>query len=93
MLSIDENNYFKDWTRVLLCYCDGAGHQGSKLDPISYKGIYTFLISKIDKNSINNFINFNFIDFHQNFHHTQSYKGRNIYFRGFNITLAQFDQL
>jgi hypothetical protein len=56
MLSIDDNNYFKDWTRVLLWYCDGSGHQGSKLDPVDYKD-------------------------------------KNLYFRGHNITLAQFDSL
>ena len=30
-LSIDPANNFKDWKRVLITYCDGSGHQGSKL--------------------------------------------------------------
>jgi hypothetical protein len=37
-LSLDPQNNFKDWTRVLLLYCDGAGHQGTKKEPVQYKG-------------------------------------------------------
>lgn len=38
VLSTNELNNFKDWTRVLLKYCDGSGHQGTKKNPVSYKG-------------------------------------------------------
>lgn len=34
----DDKNFFKDWTKVFLTYCDGSGHQGYKKDPIEYKG-------------------------------------------------------
>lgn len=33
-----ENPHFFDWTRIYIPYCDGAEHQGSRLQPISYKG-------------------------------------------------------
>ena len=54
--SDDDNNSFKNWTKVFLKYCDGSGHQGSRNEPISYKG-------------------------------------KKLYFRGSNITLAQFDSI
>jgi len=38
ILSDTEPNQFKDWTRVLLPYCDGSGHQGYKKDTVDYKG-------------------------------------------------------
>lgn len=28
---------FIGWTRIFLAYCDGAGHQGSRTEPIKYK--------------------------------------------------------
>lgn len=31
-------NNFKNWTKVALKYCDGSGHQGTRANPISYKG-------------------------------------------------------
>lgn len=37
LLSDEPSNYFKDWTKVYLKYCDGSGHQGSASSPISYK--------------------------------------------------------
>jgi len=37
-LSIDEANNFKDWKRVMLLYCDGSGHQGTRKEPLNYKG-------------------------------------------------------
>ena len=27
-MSDHEDNYFKDWKKVYIMYCDGAGHQG-----------------------------------------------------------------
>jgi hypothetical protein len=30
IFSRDERNYFKDWKKVLLSYCDGMGHQGTR---------------------------------------------------------------
>ena len=30
LLSDQDDNSFKDWTKVYLKYCDGSGHQGSK---------------------------------------------------------------
>lgn len=36
-ISIDDQNNFKDWKRVLLMYCDGSGHQGTKTSPVLYK--------------------------------------------------------
>jgi hypothetical protein len=30
IFSKDENNYFKDWKKVYLSYCDGMGHQGTR---------------------------------------------------------------
>jgi len=38
VLSVNNQNNFKDWTRVLLKYCDGSGHQGTRKNPIPYKG-------------------------------------------------------
>jgi hypothetical protein len=38
ILSDVPQNYFKDWNIAHLKYCDGTGHQGSKKDPVSYKG-------------------------------------------------------
>lgn len=34
----DKNPVFWDWTKVFAMYCDGGVHQGSRSDPISYKG-------------------------------------------------------
>lgn len=31
IFSRDEKNYFKDWKKVLLSYCDGMGHQGTRI--------------------------------------------------------------
>lgn len=56
IFSEDPNNYFSNWTRVYLSYCDGAGHQGTRSDPILYKGAELF-------------------------------------FRGQNITIAQFESI
>lgn len=38
LLSDEEGNYFKDWTKAYLKYCDGTGHQGTRSNPLSYKG-------------------------------------------------------
>jgi hypothetical protein len=56
ILSDDEDNYFRTWTKVFLKYCDGSGHQGTRSKPILYKGA-------------------------------------DLYFRGQNITVAQFDAI
>ncbi len=53
ILSDDSKNFFRNWTRVYLKYCDGSGHQGTRSNPVLYKG-------------------------------------SEIYFRGQNVTLAQF---
>jgi hypothetical protein len=37
MLSDVQPNYFTNWTKIFLNYCDGAGHQGGTIAPISYK--------------------------------------------------------
>ena len=37
IFSDDANNYFRDWKKVYFSYCDGAGHQGTRKDPIKYK--------------------------------------------------------
>lgn len=37
-MSINEKNSFMNATRVLLKYCDGTGHQGSRRNPVVYKG-------------------------------------------------------
>lgn len=36
-LSIEEGNNFKDWKRILITYCDGSGHQGTRKEPVVYK--------------------------------------------------------
>ena len=41
-MSSQADNYFNSWTRVYLTYCDGAGHQGSRAEPILYKGAELF---------------------------------------------------
>ena len=38
ILSNNANNSLKTWTKVFIKYCDGAGHQGSRANPLSYKG-------------------------------------------------------
>ena len=38
ILSINDQNNFKNWTKVYLRYCTGTGHQGTKKNPIPYKG-------------------------------------------------------
>ena len=40
MLSEDAviNPAFHDWTKVLVPYCDGSEHQGSRREPVPYKG-------------------------------------------------------
>ena len=38
ILSISEENNFRNWTRVFLKYCTGTGHQGTKKNPVPYKG-------------------------------------------------------
>lgn len=37
ILSTNENSHFRNSTRILLRYCDGSGHQGSRSEPILYK--------------------------------------------------------
>lgn len=56
ILSNNEDNDFRESTKVFLKYCDGAGHQGSRASPISYKG-------------------------------------KSLFFRGNNITIAQLNSL
>ena len=53
---VDSNPMYWSWTKVFVPYCDGSLHQGSKIQPISYKG-------------------------------------KNLFFRGANNTLAQFNYL
>lgn len=36
-MSLDQENNFNNWTRVLLMYCDGSGHQGTNSNPVKYK--------------------------------------------------------
>ena len=38
ILSDDPSNYFKNWTRAFLKYCTGSGHQGTRTNPVEYKG-------------------------------------------------------
>ena len=38
LLSDQDDSFFKDWTKVYLKYCDGTGHQGTRSNPLSYKG-------------------------------------------------------
>jgi hypothetical protein len=38
ILSVSEENNFRNWTRVFLKYCTGTGHQGTKKSPVPYKG-------------------------------------------------------
>jgi hypothetical protein len=33
------NPLFFDWTKVFIPYCDGSLHQGTRLQPVSYKGV------------------------------------------------------
>ena len=56
ILSDSVNNQFRTATRIILRYCDGAGHQGTRSNPIVYKDT-------------------------------------KLYFRGNNITMAQFEDL
>ena len=42
LLSVNDQNNFKNWTRVYLKYCTGTGHQGTKKNPIPYKGTNLF---------------------------------------------------
>lgn len=42
VLSGAEDNYFKNWTKVYMKYCDGSGHQGTRSDPIAYKDTKLF---------------------------------------------------
>lgn len=37
ILSDNQNNYFRAWTRVHFKYCTGTGHQGYKTSSIPYK--------------------------------------------------------
>lgn len=37
IMAEEDNNQFKDWTRVYIRYCTGTGHQGYRKDPIKYK--------------------------------------------------------
>lgn len=36
MLSLNETVY-ANWTKIMFTYCDGALHQGSRDEPVSYK--------------------------------------------------------
>lgn len=38
ILSLNEQNSYKDFTKVFFKYCDGSGHQGTRSQPIIYKG-------------------------------------------------------
>lgn len=42
IFSDDRENYFVNWTKIHLRYCDGAGHQGSRSEAILYKGAQLF---------------------------------------------------
>lgn len=37
ILSKDPRNNFKDWKKVMLIYCDGSGHQGTKFEPVQVR--------------------------------------------------------
>ena len=41
-LSNRQENSFRNWTKVFIKYCTGAGHQGSRASPLSYKGTNLF---------------------------------------------------
>jgi hypothetical protein len=57
ILSDHPENYFNNWTRVFLKYCDGSGHQGTKTGPVLFKGAQLFFrgqnITIAQFNSIN----------------------------------------
>jgi hypothetical protein len=36
--SSNPNNNYRESTRIFIRYCDGSGHQGSRQNPVSYKG-------------------------------------------------------
>jgi O-palmitoleoyl-L-serine hydrolase len=42
ILSDNQFNYFNNWTRIFFKYCDGSGHQGTRSQPILYKGAQLF---------------------------------------------------
>ena len=42
ILSEDGDNYFANYTRILIKYCDGSAYQGSRAVPILYKGAQIF---------------------------------------------------
>ncbi len=56
MLSSNKNNNFKDWKKIYIKYCSGAGHQGYRSQPVKYKD-------------------------------------SELYFRGHNITIEQFNSI
>ena len=37
ILSDSSPNFFMNWTKIFLCYCDGSGHQGGSDNSIRYK--------------------------------------------------------
>ena len=37
IISLNSDTVYKNWTKVIFGYCDGAMHQGSNANPISYK--------------------------------------------------------
>lgn len=56
ILSNNLKNYFHNFTKVYLKYCDGSGHQGTRSNPVIYKG-------------------------------------KNLYFRGQNLTISALNHL
>jgi hypothetical protein len=32
------DNYFRNWKKIYLNYCDGSGHQGTRKDPVEVDG-------------------------------------------------------
>jgi hypothetical protein len=42
ILSDSSPNYFMNWTKIFLPYCDGSGHQGRSDSSIKYKDTELF---------------------------------------------------
>lgn len=54
ILSNSDQNQFREATKVFLKYCDGAGHQGFRKNPISYKDTKLYFNGDgITKNQLN----------------------------------------
>ena len=65
-LSVDPSNKFANWTKVIFGYCDGSLHQGTRWNPISYKGTNLYF-----RGAVNTRANLKWIQQHYDLHNAQ----------------------